>query len=246
MDEAEWQRLELGDFSDDIATWISIARGFSGPVLELGAGAGRVTFPLIEAGCSVIALEPRQGLARYLDSHARSRDISLRVERSPMESVEQFEPSPGLVIAPMQVVQYLAPGDLWRALARLCRLWDPPPSVAISFLQDDLVMEGVSIPDEVPVMRERDQWVYASRIVRVECDQSRVVLERIRETVDPQGQVSVDRTTESLWRLSEADLIQRMELNGYRLEQRHSLPGEYGSIPALLLVFSPQEALVSR
>lgn len=237
--EADWQVMELGDFQRDIPVWVSIAEESPGPVLEIGAGAGRVTFPLVEAGCEVIALEPRADLAEFLRLEGEARGIDLIVEHSSLEEMRRIDPAPELVIAPMQVIHHVPPQDLPGALRRLIGLWEQPPTLAISLLQDDRLKEGVVDPETIPEMRESGDWVYASRVTRVECTEATVTLERARESVGPEGQISIESKTEILWRLRQEALVEEMELNRYRLERCEVLPPEVRSVPSHLLVFSP-------
>jgi len=42
---------------EDIPFWLQLAKGMSGPVLELGCGTGRLLLPLLKAGIDVIGLD---------------------------------------------------------------------------------------------------------------------------------------------------------------------------------------------
>jgi ubiquinone/menaquinone biosynthesis C-methylase UbiE len=43
---ALWHDLECGDYRDDLPSWRSLAATAGGPVLDVGAGTGRVTLDL--------------------------------------------------------------------------------------------------------------------------------------------------------------------------------------------------------
>ncbi|MBI2683820.1 MAG: class I SAM-dependent methyltransferase [Actinobacteria bacterium] len=49
--------IEHAHYADDIAFWLRAARRSGGPVLDLGAAAGRVTVPLAAAGHDVTAVD---------------------------------------------------------------------------------------------------------------------------------------------------------------------------------------------
>jgi SAM-dependent methyltransferase len=52
--------------SEDIPFWISLAREFGGPVLELGCGTGRVLAPLAEAGFDVYGFDHDAEMLSFL------------------------------------------------------------------------------------------------------------------------------------------------------------------------------------
>jgi SAM-dependent methyltransferase len=54
---ARYYDLALSGFGDDLALYGELARAAGGPVLELGAGTGRVANALARAGCDIIALD---------------------------------------------------------------------------------------------------------------------------------------------------------------------------------------------
>lgn len=57
-DDAAFYDLLHDGYRDDLAFYRGLAEDFGGPVLELGAGTGRVTLALARAGVDVVALEP--------------------------------------------------------------------------------------------------------------------------------------------------------------------------------------------
>jgi SAM-dependent methyltransferase len=54
---AELVDLDYGAFDDDLAFYESLARRTGGPILELGAGTGRLAIALARAGYDVVALD---------------------------------------------------------------------------------------------------------------------------------------------------------------------------------------------
>jgi len=69
--------LQHDGYRDDLAFYRRLAEDQGGPVLELGAGTGRVTLALAEVGASVVALEPnvamRERAAARLAAAAQRR-----------------------------------------------------------------------------------------------------------------------------------------------------------------------------
>ena len=52
-----WHDVECGRYDADLTLWIELAREAGGPVLDVGAGTGRVALPLARAGHEVTALD---------------------------------------------------------------------------------------------------------------------------------------------------------------------------------------------
>ena len=55
--EAIWQPIEGGDFTEDLPVWRDLAAEAGGPILDVGAGYGRVTTDLIAQGHVVLACD---------------------------------------------------------------------------------------------------------------------------------------------------------------------------------------------
>jgi SAM-dependent methyltransferase len=90
---AELYDLQYAHYRDDLPFYTRLAHDYGGPVLELGAGTGRVAAALARAGFEVLALEPaaqmihrgrarlaREGLAERVTYHQGDMR-SVRLER---------------------------------------------------------------------------------------------------------------------------------------------------------------------
>lgn len=60
-------------------------------VLDIGAGDGVLSFPLVKKGCYVTALEPSFKMQEYLFERARNYEITINVDRRKFEDLEIFE-----------------------------------------------------------------------------------------------------------------------------------------------------------
>jgi SAM-dependent methyltransferase len=68
-------RIHHAFYQDDLDFWISRLEGRN-PVLELGCGHGRVTIPLLIAGCDVIGLDLDQESLLYARKASRHKQLS--------------------------------------------------------------------------------------------------------------------------------------------------------------------------
>jgi SAM-dependent methyltransferase len=65
-DYADFYDLYVGEWMEDLPFYLSYARRITGPVLEIGAGTGRLTFPLARAGMTVVAVDVSPSMLRLL------------------------------------------------------------------------------------------------------------------------------------------------------------------------------------
>jgi SAM-dependent methyltransferase len=187
-----WHDLECGRYERDLALWLVLAteRVRQGQaVLDVGAGTGRVTIPLAQAGYQVVALDTDPHLLVELEH---------RADGLPVETVcadaREFE-LPGrsfpLIAVPMQTVQLLGGADGRLAFMRRARthlLDGGIVAVAIADVDDFEEFEwheGDASP--LPDIAEQNGWTYFSQPTAVRRKGDTFVLERRREAVDAQG-----------------------------------------------------------
>jgi SAM-dependent methyltransferase len=98
---------------DDVNFYVSLAK--RGPVLELGAGTGRVANAIAATGVEVVAVEPVQAMRSQ--GQAKSRGLPIAWRAGDIRRVRLRRKFP-LVIAPFNVFMHLyTRRDLERALA---------------------------------------------------------------------------------------------------------------------------------
>lgn len=110
----------------DVAFWKRIATRSAGPVLELGAGTGRVLFPLARAGVQIVGIDrSAEMLARAQERRTRLRAGRKRVQlvRGDIRALPFPNRSFPLVIAPYGILQsLLRERDLAETLAGVARV----------------------------------------------------------------------------------------------------------------------------
>lgn len=96
--------------TDDVAWYVALAKRVGGPVLELGAGSGRVTLSLARAGIDVTAVDLSRPMLRALEGKLEEEDATLRrrvrLKHADFASLALRRRFP-LVIAPFNVVLHL-------------------------------------------------------------------------------------------------------------------------------------------
>ena len=246
---AIWQDVEFGAYTGDLPLWAALAAAASGPVLEIGAGSGRVALRLARSGHDVIAVESDEVLARELMRRWRegrrpewgsafavtSGDIGAP-EGSP--SGEPGSISPRLAIAPLHVIQQLPPLRRASALRNLGRMLPPGGRAALvvvdeaSFLYED----DPALEPRTPDMREVDGWVYASEPLWLQVDEKTIRVRRLRKRVSPDGEIERSVHDELLHRLTPDELEDEARAADLRPVARRAIASEGGEADSLAVI----------
>jgi SAM-dependent methyltransferase len=184
-----WHDVECGSYDADLSLWRALADGTRGPVLDVGAGTGRVSLDLARRGHEVIALDSDADLLHELAARASARSLRVETVCADARSFDLDRPA-GLVIVPMQTLQLLGGPEGRAAFLRSAARHLPSGALLAAALAD--AMDGqlenpLEAAPALPDIREIDGTVYASHPIGVRRDASGVVIERIRETVAPDG-----------------------------------------------------------
>ena len=70
-----WHDLECGRYTEDLELWRSVVRDYGDPVLDIGAGTGRVTLDLARHGHRLTALDRDPELLAELAHRAGDLDV---------------------------------------------------------------------------------------------------------------------------------------------------------------------------
>jgi SAM-dependent methyltransferase len=199
-----WHDVECGGYEADLPLWKELAERSNGAVLELGCGTGRVALQLAELGHQVTGIDSDREVVAELRARAAEKGLAVAVEDADAAGFE-IERQFGLVIAPMQLIQLL-PGEGARSqcLQRVAEHLLPDGIAAFAIVEETEAVVPAS--PLLPDVRERDGWVYSSLPLGAHESESELVVERLRQAVDPGGHLSESRNEVRLQIVSAAGL----------------------------------------
>ncbi|HEX5521263.1 MAG TPA: hypothetical protein VFX29_06175, partial [Longimicrobiaceae bacterium] len=130
-----------------------------------------------------------------------------------------------LAIAPMQVVQLLGGRPGRAAMLDSLRLHLASGAFAALAIADPFegIPEG-DIEPPLPDVREEDGWVYSSMPVAVRAEDRTTAIDRLRQVVSPQGEITESMFTIELDRVTATELEDEARRAGYRVRERASVP----------------------
>jgi SAM-dependent methyltransferase len=220
-----WHDVECGSYDADLALWRELAAEAGGPVLDVGAGTGRVALDLARRGHDVIALESDADLVA---------ELRRRASRLPVEAVHadardfDLGREVALVIVPMQTLQLMGGPEGRAAFLRGAARHLAPGGLVVAALANALEGTAEGDPERterpLPDLREVEGIVYASHPVGVRREPGGVVIERIRETVDLGGQRTAEGDEIRLDDADAATVAAEAEALGFRALEPRAVP----------------------
>jgi SAM-dependent methyltransferase len=218
-----WHDVECGAYTADLPLWRRLAREAGGPVLDVGAGTGRVALRLAHAGYEVTALDRDGELLAVLAE--RADDAGLDVATVVADAADFDLPGEfALVAVPMQTLQLL-PGEQARAgfFASAARALRPGGLVAAA-IADALEGFDESAPLPLPDLGEADGLQYVSQPVAVRERDGAVQIERVRQVVAPGGERTSEDDVVVLQMVSVEQLASEGAPHGLRAEAAVPVP----------------------
>jgi SAM-dependent methyltransferase len=232
-----WHDLECGSYLEDLPLWRDLARRHGGPILDVGAGTGRVAIDLARQGHEVVALDRDPELLDELTRRADALHLTtVLADAREFELGRRF----GLVLAPMQTVQLLggAPARA-RFLRRARGHVRADGRIAVAIAE---TIEAYEVPDgtlgPLPDVLERDGAVYFSQPTAIRADADGFVLERRRERVSAAGERTVQEDHTHLDRL-DADTFETEALEvGLRVAGRRMIDSTDDHVGSTVVMLS--------
>lgn len=218
--EVLWHEIECGDYRADLPLWRDLARRARGPVLDIGAGTGRVTIDIarrVEA--DVMALDIAPTLLRRLEHRALVGRVDVPTLVGDASDFTIGGARFTLVIVPMQTVQLLDGPAARAGFLRSVRAVLAQGGLLAVAVADgrEAIADGHTEPP-LPDMREVDGVVYSSHAVAVRDLGDRVAIERIRQIVDGAGNRSVEGDVVELHDLPAEQLEAEAVEHGFAVE----------------------------
>jgi SAM-dependent methyltransferase len=211
-----WHDVECGAYAADLPLWHELADAAGGPVLELGAGTGRVAVSLARAGHEVVALDEDAALLRALEERASGLDVAtVCADARGFDLNRTF----ALCLVPMQTLQLVSGPEARAAVLGCAHRHLERGGVFAAALAADLEPFDADASPPLPDLREDNGVVYASRPVALRREGGGIVIERIRETVAPDGERTEERDVIVLADVEPATIEAEMQAAGF-----HTLP----------------------
>jgi SAM-dependent methyltransferase len=215
-----WHDIECGAYEADLDLWTELARDAGGPVLDVGAGTGRVALRLAGAGFEVTALDRDPELVAVLSERAEEEGLDIETvvaDAADFELPRRF----ALIAVPMQTLQLLAERDGFFASAARALL---PGGLVAAAIADALEVFDEHAPLPLPDVGEAGGRRFLSQPVAVRDVPGAVRIERIRQIVGPEGErTSADDVIE-LRSVGAEALAEEAARHGLRAEPPLDIP----------------------
>ncbi len=234
-----WHELECGRYTADLALWESLAERRAGPILEIGAGTGRVTLHLAAQGHPVTALDRDQDLLDELARRAGDSGANVTLELADARDF-QLTQRFALILAPMQTIQILG-GSVGRARFLACAAahLEPGGRLAVAITERFELYDGrrgnqTALPP--PDVQERSGTVYISQPTAVRRLSQAFALDRRRETLAADGERTLELHQDLLDELSAERLEREAKSAGLHAAGRVQIPATDDHVGSLVVM----------
>src|SRR3954469_24553568 len=180
--DALWHDLECGAYVEDLPLWRALAAEADGPVLDVGAGTGRVALDLAARGVEVVALDVDADLLAALRERAAAAGLAVETACADARWFDLGGRRFSLIAVPMQTLQLLPDAEARGAFLRTARRHLREGGVVAAALADaldsfDADSDGLPEPDVATV----DGVRYSSLPLAVVDEGDRAAIHRLRQ-----------------------------------------------------------------
>ncbi|MDX6663400.1 MAG: hypothetical protein QOG09_1502 [Solirubrobacterales bacterium] len=212
--EVIWHDVECGGYAADLALYGRLAsQAKRAPILDLGAGCGRVALALARAGHPVTAVDQAPELVAELERRAQAERLAIACELGDVRELDLLPARFGLILAPMQLVQLLeGPAGRLALLRRARAHLAPGGRAAVSIVEGRLSSGDAAAP--LADVREEGGAVFSSLPISVAATAGEIVIRRERRIAWPGGEQSVQAHEQRLDVLDAATLSEEARQAG--------------------------------
>jgi SAM-dependent methyltransferase len=229
-----WHDVECGRYGADLELWRELAAAEPGPVLDVGAGTGRVALDLARAGHDVVALDREPELLDVLAQRASEAGLSVTTAVGDAQDFA-LERRFGLVIVPMQTVQLLPARGPFLAAAHAHLLAGGLLALALAAALEDFGEIEGELP--APDVGAVGPWRFASQPTAVRALPGATRIERLRRAIGPDGRVAEEHDVIELANVTVEQLEAEGRAAGFAAEPARTIaptPEHVGSEVVLL------------
>jgi SAM-dependent methyltransferase len=217
-----WHDLECGAYEEDLPLWRLLARVADGPVLDVGAGTGRVSLDLAVRGVAVVAVDAEAPLLAALDRRADGLPVETVVADARTLALGRRFP---LILVPMQTLQLLGGADGRAAFLRGALDHLESGGLVAAAVADALdCFDAEHDLPPPPDACEIDGVRYASRLVGVDDEGGRAAVRRVREIIGPGDRYASEDAVVRLDRVSAGEIAAEARALGFARTGHLSVP----------------------
>jgi len=238
--DALWHYLECGAYREDLPLWRALVAEVGGPVLDVGAGTGRVTVDLAARGVAVVALDIEAALLAALERRATGLPVETVVaDARQLAMGRRFS----LVIVPMQTLQLLGGARGRAAFLRRALTHLEPGGLLAAALAD--AMDCFDEERDTPPPADACEIAgvrYASQLLTAVDQGARAAIHRRREIIAPGKRCEAHNVVVELDRVSASDVAAEAGQLGF-LNQPHLYvpPTEHYLGSTVVVLQAPRE-----
>jgi SAM-dependent methyltransferase len=222
MTDVIWHDIECGGYDLDLPLWRELADAEGSPILDVGAGTGRVTLDLARRGHEVVALDLSGELLDALRERVAGLAVTAVAADARDFAVHRRFP---LILVPMQTLQLLGGAEgRARFLARAREHLATGGLLAVALADALECFDEEHDQPPPPDMRDIGGVVYASRPVRVRDLGDRAAIDRVRDIIAADGTHTTFDNVVELDRLDPEELEDQAAALGWRPEPPRWIP----------------------